>query len=280
MESTPPARKQHSAMIRRLFYMMVCAGLLGTRAVFAEDAGTPLEMEGSTPLEAVFVNILPPPDDALPPDDTAPARPHVRDNSRGDALRTGTLIFLALLAALGVAAMVERAVNLRLARVVPGQLPARAAELWKNKKYAELSTLCGKDGSVLGRVIGTLIEHRGNGDVTLVKMLAEDKARRELRLASRRTGTLLMIATIAPLIGLSGTFAGLFNTFMTVEGGPVDFLPVEIAKALSTTVAGLLAAMPMLLFYQFFRSRANFFAILLEEEVSKLVNAWFVKKIQ
>jgi len=254
-------------MTRRLFYAMMCAGLLGVGAGFAQETETPLEAGGDDPVEMVSATLMNP----LP-------APVPGGMSRGDWFRWGTLALLGVLLLLGAASIAERAASLRQSRIVPGGLPAMAAELWKNKKYAELASLCAKDGSVLARVIGTLLEHRGNEDVALVKMLAEDKAKRELRLESRRTGTLLTIAATAPLLGLCGTFAGLFGAFMAVDTELKSVLVVEIAKSLSTTVAGLATAMPMLLFYQVFRSRANFFAILLEEEVSKRVNAWFVRK--
>ena len=256
-------------MTRHLFTVMICAGLLGAGTGFAQDTGEPFEEEEAL-VEGISATII-------NPVSTSPGGPQPRLHTWGDHVRTGTLVFLGLFALLGLAAIAERFVNLRQSKIVPDLLPSRAAELWRNKKYAELSTLCAKDGGVLGRVIGTLLENRGNQDVTLVKMLVEDKARRELRLASRRTGTLLTVATIAPLLGLCGTFAGLFGAFATVDMELKSILVVEIAKALSTTVAGLMVAMPMLLFYQVFRSRANFFAILLEEEVSKLVNNWFVR---
>jgi len=187
-----------------------------------------------------------------------------------------------LMSLLALAAIIERFVNLRKSRIVPDKLAAQAMDLWKNKKYSELSTLCAKNKSILSRVIEALIEQRGNHDVTQVKMFAEDKASRELRLEARRATIISVIATLSPLVGLFGTVVGLMRAFMTVakvgEMGDPAVLADDIGMALVTTVSGLMLAMPAMFIYSHFRSRISLFGVLLEEEVAALVNAWFVKK--
>ncbi|MCL1910012.1 MAG: MotA/TolQ/ExbB proton channel family protein, partial [Kiritimatiellaeota bacterium] len=113
------------------------------------------------------------------------------------------------------------------------------------------------------------------------KMFAEDKAGRELRLESRKAAMLALVATLAPLLGLFGTVVGLLEAFMKVaavgEMGDPSLLADEIAKALVTTVAGLAIAMPALFCHNIFKNRLNLYAVILEEEVSDLVNNLFVK---
>jgi biopolymer transport protein ExbB len=188
-------------------------------------------------------------------------------------------IFMSILA---LAAIIERFVNLRKSRIVPDNLANQAMDLWKNKKYSELSNLCAKNKSALSRVIEALLEQRGNHDVAQVKMFAEDKASRELRLEARRATIISVIATLAPLVGLFGTVLGLMFAFQTVakvgEMGDPAVLADDIGMALITTVSGLTLAIPAMFIYAHFRSRISLFGVLLEEEVAALVNAWFVKK--
>ena len=257
---------------------MVCAGFLGTGMGWAQEIPEPAPEDdgGATNVVALASGT-----------ETAPVEAE-KEKTTLDVwvgyVRMGgaTMWFLGLLSVLGLAAVIERAVNLRRHRVVPENLAEKAADLWKNKKYSELTNLCAKDKSILGRVIETLLEQRGNHDVAQVKMFAEDKANRELRLESRRATMLSIVATIAPLLGLFGTVVGLLGAFMTVakvgEMGDPALLAEDIGKALITTVTGLIIAMPMLFLYHIFRSRVSLFAVLLEEEVSALVNAWFVRK--
>jgi len=193
-----------------------------------------------------------------------------------------TMMVLGLLSVLGLAVAFERAIHLRRKRIVPEKLTAKVFELWKESKFDAISALCAADNSILARVIETLVEQRTNPDVSQIKMFAEDKAGRELRLENRKAYMLGVVATIAPLLGLFGTVVGLLGAFNTVaavgEMGDPSIMANDIAYALITTVAGLAIAMPALFCYHFFRGRIGLYGVLLEEEVSDLVNVLFVKK--
>lgn len=193
-----------------------------------------------------------------------------------------TMIFLALLSVLGLATAIERAINLRKSRIVPDGFSTQALVLWGKGKFDELQKLCEQNKSILADVVITMIEQRDNPDVLQVKMFAEDKASRELRLEVRRAHMLSVVATISPLLGLFGTVVGLLGAFSTVAAlgdmGDPAAMADDIGKALVTTVAGLIIAMPALFMHHHFRSRINLYGVMLEEEVSALINAWFVKK--
>lgn len=192
-----------------------------------------------------------------------------------------TMIFLGLLSVLGLATALERFVNLRRQRIVPDGFAGDVVALWKTGKFEEVEALCKASKSVLARVVETLLEHRANTDVGHVKMFAEDKAGRELRLENRKAHMLGVVATISPLLGLFGTVVGLLGAFNTVaavgEMGDPSVMAGDIAKALVTTVAGLIVAMPALFCHHIFRNQINLFGVLLEEEVSDLVNLLFIK---
>lgn len=260
-----------------LLKIVVCAGVMAAFAGFAQETAAPVEPPAGT--NSVAATGL---------DETGEPASETKEMTTLDVwvdnLRKGgaTMYFLALLSILGLATALERAVNLRKNKIVPDNLTVEAMELWKARKFAELSMLCAKSKSVLGRVIETLLEQRGNNDVAQVKMFAEDKAGRELRLENRRSYMLSVVATISPLLGLFGTVLGLLGAFSTVarmgDMGDPSAMADDIGKALVTTVAGLIIAMPALFMYHVYRSRINLYAVLLEEELSALVNAWFVKK--
>ena len=256
---------------------LLCAGLLGTGLMFAQDAApeTPPDDSATNAVAAATDAVLA----AAPEDKEKTAMDVVVGYIKMGGVIMMVHIFMSILA---LAAIIERFVNLRKKRIVPDELAPKALELWKNKKFAEINNLCAKDKSILARVIETLLEQRGNHDVSQVKMFAEDKASRELRLESRRATIISVIATLSPLVGLFGTVVGLMRAFMTVaqvgEMGDPAVLADDIGMALITTVSGLTLAIPAMFIYSHFRSRIGLFAVLLEEEVAALVNAWFVKK--
>ena len=115
-----------------------------------------------------------------------------------------------------------------------------------------------------------------------MKQFAEDKAGRELRLENRKSAMLATAATLSPLLGLFGTVLGLLGAFGTVaamgEMGDASVLADDIGQALITTVAGLAVSMPCLFAYNYIKGRLNLFSVLLEEEISDLVNQIFIRR--
>ena len=175
-----------------------------------------------------------------------------------------TMYFIALLSVLGLGCALERFCNLRRSRMAPDGFSDRVVELWKAGKTDEVAELCRKSGSILARVVETVF-----------------KLARELRLENRKASMISTAATLSPLLGLFGTVVGLLGAFGTVaamgEMGDASVLADDIGKALVTTVAGLAVSMPCLFAYDLVKKRLNFFAVLLEEEISEIVNRIFLK---
>ncbi len=89
--------------------------------------------------------------------------------------------------------------------------------------------------------------------------LAMMQARQEHQRLTRRLSLLNLIAGLAPLVGLLGTVVGMVRAFQTVATaqGPVNpsTLAGGIWEALLTTVAGLVVAIPALLFHHYLDQR-------------------------
>jgi biopolymer transport protein ExbB len=202
----------------------------------------------------------------------------------GTYIRQGgkTMWFIALLSVLGIGCALERFWNLHRSRIVPDGFSVRVVASWKAGRYAEVREMCEKDGSMLSRVVETMLQHAESRDYAEVKLFAEDKAGRELRLENRKSAMLATAATIAPLLGLFGTVVGLLGAFGTVaamgEMGDASVLADDIGKALVTTVAGLAVSMPCLFAYGVLKNRLALYSVLLEEEIADLVNQLFVKR--
>jgi biopolymer transport protein ExbB len=75
-------------------------------------------------------------------------------------------------------------------------------------------------------------------------------------------------------LGLLGTVLGMIDIFAVINEagvGHAGLLAGGIAKALITTAAGLMVAIPTLLFHRFFNSKVNKLAIGMEEQALRLV---------
>lgn len=111
-------------------------------------------------------------------------------------------------------------------------------------------------------------------------MLAGDIAGRDLRGHLQKAYPIAVAATVAPLLGLFGTVIGMIEAFeiVAIAGslGDASLLAGSISKALVTTAAGLIIAIPALATYHYFKSRTHAFAMALESDVNELLTTWFM----
>ncbi len=76
----------------------------------------------------------------------------------------------------------------------------------------------------------------------------------------KRVGSLSVIATIAPLLGMTGTVTGMINSFTGMSGmGGLEgnLVAAGVAEALICTASGLIIAIPSAVFYHYFSKRMD-----------------------
>lgn len=113
-------------------------------------------------------------------------------------------------------------------------------------------------------------EEVGSLSTALEREAGEDLAARE-----RNIGLLATVTSVAPLLGLLGTVWGVLTSFIGMkELGVADLSAVGsgVAAALTTTVAGLLAAIPANIFHNFVVGRINSLAGDMDRFLSELVD--------
>lgn len=98
----------------------------------------------------------------------------------------------------------------------------------------------------------------------------------ELQHLERNLGALSFIAQVAPLLGLLGTVFGMVELFMGLQGTgatSVDaaLLASGIWKALLTTAAGLVVAVPALAAYSYLNSRTDSFRLVLRDSIERVL---------
>jgi len=109
---------------------------------------------------------------------------------------------------------------------------------------------------------------------------AEAEGRRvgslELQRLEKHLGALSFIAQVAPLLGLLGTVIGMVQLFLGLQGaglGNVDaaMLASGIWKALLTTAAGLIVAVPALAAHTWLTSRTDRLRLLMGDVIEQLL---------
>ncbi|MHB8167832.1 MAG: MotA/TolQ/ExbB proton channel family protein, partial [Sulfuricella sp.] len=81
------------------------------------------------------------------------------------------------------------------------------------------------------------------------------------------------IASVSPLLGLFGTVIGMVEIFgaLRPSGGSPAELAHGISVALYNTAMGLIVAIPSMIFYRYFRARAETLVLEMEQQAIKLV---------
>jgi len=165
-----------------------------------------------------------------------------------------------------VGVILWRAWMLRWNSVVPPQI---AAALEKHHTRAELKTIrraCEENPSPLGRLI-LLASDRLDWPKDENMDSLEIAARHEIVQLERGLVVLEVIVGIAPLLGLVGTIAGMMTVFGDLgQTGLNDAakLAQGIALILRATLAGLLIAIPSLIFWSYFSKKVEVLAVEME----------------
>lgn len=161
----------------------------------------------------------------------------------------------------GLAIIIERAFALRRTKVISLSLVSAAQSFKAGDDVQRLYGQCAGDGSVLGRIIQTALAHLDSPKSDALDAV-QVRARGEAVKLERGLVTLEVIVGIGPLLGLLGTVSGLIRVFAVFgSGGETISEAVGIAKgiaeALNMTVAGLVVAIPALVFHAYYSTRVE-----------------------
>ncbi|MFI3291876.1 MAG: MotA/TolQ/ExbB proton channel family protein [Opitutales bacterium] len=146
----------------------------------------------------------------------------------------GVFIYpLALCSLVAVYVIIERIISLRQSKIVPKEIEQALLE---GKGLEDLASL----NSVAGRIL--YLEKNTNSNPEALKAFAAQ----EMIKLERAMFLLDIVVSVAPLLGLLGTVAGLVKVF-SGDGLPEpDLIAKGVGLALSTTVLGLAIAIPAL----------------------------------
>lgn len=180
-------------------------------------------------------------------------------------------IILASIAAMAIIG--ERFWSLQRKHVAPAEL-LPSVQQWLSKQELGANHIAFlRESSPLGRVFAAALTQPQLNRMQL-KEAMEDAGRHVLPDLERFLNTLGTIAAISPFLGLLGTVLGMIEMFAGVGThgvGDPALVANGISQALITTAAGLIVAIPSLMFYRYFRGRVNELLVLMEEEADKLL---------
>lgn len=173
------------------------------------------------------------------------------------------MVPIALCSVVALAYTIERALRLRRTALGLSELGGELVEVVRAGGAQRGLELCRAKPSPLARVMHTALSTWG-APVLEREKAVEDAGQREVRRLSAGLRPLVVVAAIAPLLGLLGTVWGMILAFSAIAQqaglGRPELLADGIRQALVTTAAGLAIAIPTHAAYFWLKGRIERFA--------------------
>jgi len=190
------------------------------------------------------------------------------------------MIFIILSSFVAVAVVLHRVLSLRWNMILPNDLIYYIQRIRTNPRGEDLSGLAAAAAAsptALGKVLTVTFELRDE-DADTMRGAVEACAKEEVLKMQNGLSVLEVIITVAPMLGLLGTVSGLVDVFGVLgAAGAADPSPSQlasgIAEALTTTIAGLVVAIPAVIAHSYFSKRIERLAARLEVHVAEVIQA-------
>lgn len=192
-----------------------------------------------------------------------------------ELVKSGGWIMLPIIicSIIALAIVAERLWTLRPSRISP---PNLLGQVWRWVQGNELDAnklKALRADSPLGQILAAGLANSRHGREVMKESIQEagSKVVTDLERFLTPLGT---IAAITPLLGLLGTVLGMIEIFSAFMGSGMANAPQlagGIAKALITTAAGLIVAIPALFFHRYLQRRVDELVVGMEQEAIKLV---------
>lgn len=181
------------------------------------------------------------------------------------------IAFLSLVAAIII---IERLLYIRRIKVDEEKMINRLKSTLEKRHFDEALAICETNPSPITNLMKVGIEYRDYPRETIREVIL-DAANQEVPKLEKHLPALGTISYIAPLLGLLGTVVGNIEAFGVLGRfgavGDPGLLAKGIAEALLTTAAGIIVAIPAVIFYNHLVSKVNHMIIRLENRVNELV---------
>ncbi len=189
------------------------------------------------------------------------------------------MMLIVFCSVVGLVVILYKMITLTRASVVPGRLAGDLELIETHLEEGRLETLQGefREGeSSLARLCDVALKHRGR-PVGEVQEAVQASAKEEVVRMHAGLSVLDVVITVAPLLGLLGTASGLVLIFGNTEdltsGVNNARIGSGIARALGTTIAGMVVAVPSVVAHSYFTRKIETMSARLEVLLGILIGA-------
>jgi biopolymer transport protein ExbB len=179
---------------------------------------------------------------------------------------------LILASIIALAIIGERFWALRAEVVAPSTLLPEVSKMVAQGGITKETCAKLEQHSLLGEIFASALSN-ASGSREVIKESIEESGRAVAHKLESYLTTLGTIATVSPLLGLLGTVIGMVELFgaFTSTGHDVAQFARGISVALYNTAAGIIVAVPAMIFYRYFRGRVDDLIVEMEQQAVKLV---------
>jgi biopolymer transport protein ExbB len=191
-------------------------------------------------------------------------------------------VLLGLTSIVGLTFIIERAIALRWRRVLPPPVQAAVESCQSAEDVPMLRRVCQQHASPMSRLLLLASDHLNWPKAENVDAL-QTRARQEITRLERGLVVLEVIVGIAPLLGLVGTIVGMMAVFADVgHQGLTDAakLAQGISLILRATLAGLLIAIPALIFWSYFSKKVETIAVEMETTCDEFIRRQYREQVE
>jgi len=180
----------------------------------------------------------------------------------------------------GLAFAFERAYSLVLSSIDSSKLFEDVTSAMQGGKVQQAVDLCSETRGPVAGVFHAALSRYDRG-LEEVEKAMENAGSLEMAFLEKNMIWLNTVITVAPMIGFTGTVVGMISAFDAIKAAN-DISPAVVAggisQALLTTAFGLIVAMIIQFFQNFFVSRIDQLILDMEENSVKLLDSLHAKK--
>ena len=179
-----------------------------------------------------------------------------------ETIESGGVIMMILcgLSVVALAITVYLFVTVKVSNLVPREFTEKVIEQLEGGHEKTVKETCKGQSNAIVNIINAGFAKKKRG-MLFAKEAMENQVKKEISNLWQSISYLADIAAVAPLIGLLGTVLGMIQAFNVIAFQSAVVKPILLAggvsKAMVTTAGGLVVAIPVLLFYAYFRGKVQ-----------------------
>jgi biopolymer transport protein ExbB len=191
------------------------------------------------------------------------------------------MAFVLICLILGLALAIERILYLNMSTTNTAKLLDRVGEALNNGGVEAAKDVCRNTRGPVAAIFYQGLE-RADEDITLVEKSIEQYGSIQMSLLERGLSWISLFIALAPMLGFLGTVYGMIIAFDKIAGANTinaAIVASGIKVALLTTIAGLIVAIILQIFYNYILAKIDSIVIEMEESSMQLVDALYKRNI-